>query len=122
MAEANIIKQDNPEVERIAAQWARAKANAEMWTTDILIFFLAILVIILALVIQGIAIEIAASVAVFSLSVGWFAGWRQGRHFYEYYYQDKLQSLNNIKSTNKEQIEESLEYMVQRVLRERWQK
>ena len=42
MSEAKVIKQDNSEFERIAAQSAKAKASAEMWSADILIFLLSV--------------------------------------------------------------------------------
>ncbi len=121
MAEAKAITLDVSEIERTAAQLAKDKAKAEMWNVDIAIFFFAVLVIIIILLLQGVVIEIAASVAVFSLSMGWLAGWRQGRRLYQYYYRQEFDRLEYIKREGKEPIEETVEDMIRKAMRAKWQ-
>jgi len=121
MGEAKATTLDVSEIERTAAQWAKDKAKAEMWSVEIAIFFFGVLVTIIILLLQEIVIEIAASVAVFSLSMGWFAGWRQGRRLYQYYYRKELDRFVYKKREGKEQIEETTEDMIRKTLRAKWQ-
>jgi len=119
--EAEVTKWISPETKQKATERAKDQAQAEMWSVEIAIFFFGVLVTIIILLLQEIVIEIAASVAVFSLSMGWFAGWRQGRRLYQYYYRKELDRFVYKKREGKEQIEETTEDMIRKTLRAKWQ-
>jgi len=121
MDKVKAIKLDISEIERTAAQLAIVQAKAKMWNVEIAIFLIGGLVTIIILLFQGIVIEIAASVAVFSLSMGWLAGWRRGRQLYQNYYHKELNRLEYVKREGKEPIEETVENNIRKALKAKWQ-
>ncbi|MFC2017570.1 hypothetical protein ACFLUD_04075 [Chloroflexota bacterium] len=114
-------KQDILEVERTAAQWAKDRANAARWNLDIAVFLFAVLIIVIILLSQGIGIEIVAPVAIFGLAMVWLVGWMQGRRLYQRFYDEEMVRLEQaLKGIEKETLEETVEDIVQKALRERW--
>jgi len=122
MDEAEAVKQITPEIEQTAALKAKDRARAARWDLDIAVFLFGVLAIIIILLFQGIGVEIVAPIAVFGLAMVWFVGWRRGRQLYQRFYQEELSHLQHEVSTGVRQaIEETLEEMVQRALRDRRQ-
>ena len=120
--EAEGTKEVRAELEQIAAQRARDRAKAAIWNLDIAVFLFAILIIIIILLFQDISIEIVAPVALFGLVMVWLVGWRRGRQLYQRYYDDELLKLRQeTESTVKATAEESIEEIVQKALREKYQ-
>jgi len=73
------------------------------------------------LLFQDISIEIVAPVALFGLAMVWLEGWRRGRQLYQRYYYDELLKLRQeTESTVKAAVEESIEEIVQKALREKY--
>jgi predicted membrane chloride channel (bestrophin family) len=120
--EAEGTKEVRAELEQIAAGRARDRAKAATWNLDIAVFLFAILIIIIMLLFQDISIEIVAPVALFGLVMVWLVGWRRGRQLYQRYYDDELLKLRQeTESTVKTTAEESIEEIVQKALREKYQ-
>ncbi len=120
--EAEGTTEDRAELEQIAAGRARDRAKAATWNLDIAVFLFAILIIIIMLLFQDISIEIVAPVALFGLVMVWLVGWRRGRQLYQRYYDDELLKLRQeTESTVKATAEESIEEIVQKALREKYQ-
>ena len=117
MDEAEVAKQVSPEMERTAAQRARARAKAAMWDLNVAMFLFAILAVLIILLSQGIKIEVMAPVAVLGLAMGWLMGWRKGKQAYQRFYDDELSRLQ---LELKKMVEETIEEQVQKALRERW--
>ncbi|MFC1953885.1 hypothetical protein ACFLWR_07170, partial [Chloroflexota bacterium] len=82
---------DFPEIEKIARKQANYKAKTRAWTTDLVAFLFTILLIIIILRFEGIRIEISALVAIFGLSMGWIAGWRQANKLLPVCYDEEFQ-------------------------------
>ena len=121
MSEAEATKQDTSEMERTAAQRAKERANAARWNLDIAIFLFAVLIIIIILLFQDIRIEIVTPIAVFGLAMVWLVGWRRGRELYSRYYDEELIKLGReLRGTDEQTLEETIEEKVQKALRERW--
>lgn len=113
-------KQISPEMEQKAAQTARDRARVARWDLDIAVFLFGVLAAIIILLFQGIGVEIVAPVAVFGLAMVWLVGWRRGRQLYQRFYQEELSRLQpEARVEAKEAIEQTVEEMVQRALRER---
>jgi len=93
LEETEATKLDFQEIERIATQYAKDRAKAGAWTADLAAFMFTVFVIIVILGFEGVRIEISALVAVFGLSMGWVAGWRQGRRLYKSNYYEELKRL-----------------------------
>ena len=122
MDEAEVAKQVSPEMERIAAVRARDRARTARWDLDVTVFLFGILAIIMILLFEEVSVGIVASVAVFGLAMTWLASWRRGRQLYRLLYQEELSTLENKPRTEVRQIVgETLEEVVQKALRERWQ-
>ena len=120
--EAEGTKEVRAELEQIVAGRARDRAKAATWNLDIAVFLFAILIIIIMLLFQDISIEIVAPVALFGLVMVWLVGWRRGRQLYQRYYDDELLKLRQeTESTVKATAEESIEEIVQKALREKYQ-
>lgn len=120
-AVAEAAKQDILDVEQTAGQRAKERANAARWNLDIAIFLFAVLIIIIILLFQDIVIEIVTPVAVFGLAMVWLVGWRRGRQLYSHFYDEELAKLEReLKGTDQEPLEETIEEKVQKALRERW--
>ena len=122
MEEAETTQLDFQEIERIAAQQAQDKAKTGAWTADLVAFMFTILLIIIILGFEGIRIEISAVVAVLGLSMGWVAGWRQGRRLYKIYYDEELRGLGaEPKEIVETTVEEDAAEQVRKALRKRWE-
>lgn len=119
MGRAEATKLEVQEIKRTAAQQAKEKANAEMWSVDIAVFMLGVLAIILILRFQGLRAEIAVPIAIFGLGMGWIVGWRQGRRLYKIYYDEELARYG---VELKEPEEETVEEMVKKALVMKWKR
>ena len=119
MGRAEATKLEVQEIKRTAAQQAKEKANAEMWSVDIAAFMLGVLAIILILRFQGLRAEIAVPIAIFGLGMGWIVGWRQGRRLYKIYYDEELARYG---VELKEPEEETVEEMVKKALVMKWKR
>ncbi len=119
MGRAEATKLEVQEIKRTAAQQAKEKANAEMWSVDIAAFMLGVLAIILILRFQGLRAEIAVPIAILGLSMGWIVGWRQGRRLYKIYYDEELARYG---VELKEPEEETVEEMVKKALVMKWKR
>ncbi|MFC1861919.1 hypothetical protein ACFLT4_01290 [Chloroflexota bacterium] len=121
MGEAETTKQNIPEMERMASQQAKTRANAARWSLDVAVFLFGVLIIIVILLFEGIGTEIVAPVALLGLTMVWLVGWRQGRQLYQRFYDEELGKLEKeLKKTVAETVEETIEEKVQKALRERW--
>ena len=121
MVESATANQSVSQMERTAVQRARDRANDARWTIDIAIFLFAVLFIIIILLVQGIAVEIGASVAIFGLAMGWFIGFRQGRQLYQSFYDEELKRLEREPKGKVERTwEEIIAEKIRDSLRERW--
>ena len=122
MEEAEVVKQVSPELEQIAAVRARDRARTARWDLDIIVFLFGILAIIIILLFEGVSVGIVAPVAVFGLAMTWLAGWRRGRQLYQLFYREELSELENkLRTEVRQVVGETLEQVVQKALRERWQ-
>ena len=120
--EAEGTKEVRAELEQIADGRARDRAKAATWNLDIAVFLFAILIIIIILLFQDISIEIVAPVALFGLVMVWLVGWRRGRQLYQRYYGYELLKLRQeTEGMVKATAEESVEEIVQKALREKYQ-
>jgi len=93
MDEAKDTKQLSPQIERVAMQRARDKANVARWGLNVVIFLFAILIIIIILTSQGIGIDVVAPLAIFGLAAVWLLGWRRGSQLYQSFYAEELSNL-----------------------------
>jgi Flp pilus assembly protein TadB len=119
---AKVTKEIGTEIEQGAAQRARDRAKMDTWTLDIAVFLFAILIIIVMLLFQGISLEVVAPVAFFGLVMVWLVGWRRGRQLYQRHYNDELLQLRQKTEVTVDlDAEESLEEIVQKVLRRKYQ-
>jgi len=119
MNEAEVTEQISPETERTAAQKARARARAVSWDLEVAIFLFAVLIIIIILLFQEIGIEVVAPVAIFGLAMVWLVGWRRGKQLYQRFYDEELVKLEQ---GSKKFVDETIEDIVQKALRKRWQR
>ncbi len=117
--EAEAANEVSAELEQMATWRARQRAKAAMWNLDIAIFLFALLIILIILLFQEIGIEIVAPIAIFGLAMVWLVGWRRGRQLYRHFYDDELSKLRleSEKPAKETEEEETIEEMVQRVLR-----
>ena len=81
------------EIEKLAAERAREKVRTAKWDLGVAVFAYATLIAVVMLRLEGIAIEIAAAVAVFGLALVWFVGWRRGRQLFGRFYDEELNQL-----------------------------
>jgi len=93
MYEAEKTKQLSLEIERVAMQRARAKADIARWGVNLVIFLFAILITIIILTSQGIGPNVVAPLAIWGLSMVWLMGWRRGSQLYRRFYAEELSSL-----------------------------
>ena len=122
--EDEVTKQVSREMEQTAAQRAKYRANAARWNLDSAIFLLAVMIIVIILLFQGIRIEIVVPVAIFGLAMVWLRGWRQGRQLYPLFYKEELSKLDQelekaVTETVEKVVEETIEERVQRAMCER---
>jgi len=81
------------EMERLAAARAGAKVRTARWDLSVAILAYAILGAVVLLRLEGIAIEIVASIAVVGLAMVWFVGWRRGRKLFKSFFDEELRQL-----------------------------
>jgi len=130
LAETEVPKQINPEMERLAAKRAKERARNARWDLNVAVFLFAILILVIILATYTkMGIEIVSPIAIFGLAMVWLVGWRRGRQLYQEFYEEELAKLEQevAKQEKKiaekkveERIEETIEEKVQRALRERW--
>ncbi len=117
LEEAEVPEQVSKEDEQRAVQRASERARTARWDLNIAIFLFAVLIIIIILLFQGISLEVVAPIAAAGLVMVWLTGWRQGRQLYERFLEEELTRLEFKRSRK---MEETIEEVVQRALRERW--
>ena len=117
MDEAEVAEQVSPETEQAAAQRARERANAAMWSLEVVVFSFAILIVVIILLFRAIQIEIVASVAIFGLAMVWFMGRRRGRQLYKNFYGEEVTRLEQ---EQKKAEEETIEDKVRKALQDKW--
>lgn len=121
MDESETGKPVSPDIEAVARQRARDKANAARWDLDVAVFLFAVLIIVIILLFEGIGIGIVAPVALFGLSMVWLVGWRRGRQLYRRFYEEELRIMQiEIEMRGNGTLVNTLEARVQQALRERW--
>ncbi len=81
------------EMERLAAGRAGEKVRTARWDLSVAILAYAILGAVVLLRLEGIAIEIVASIAVVGLAMVWFVGWRRGKKLFKRFFDDELHQL-----------------------------
>ena len=125
MTEAEVPKPADKETEQLAARRARERARTARWDLDIAVFLLAVLIIVVILLFQGIGIEIVAPVALFGLVMVWLVGWRRGKQLYQGFYEEELARLQQALEEREKKVEakreETVEERVQKALRKRLQ-
>ena len=130
MAETEVPKQINPEMERLAAKRAKERARNARWDLNVAVFLFAVLILVIILATYTkMGIEVVSPIAIFGLAMVWLVGWRRGKQLYQEFYEEELAKLEQevAKQEKKiaekkveERIEETIEEKVQRALRERW--
>ncbi|MFQ5996479.1 MAG: hypothetical protein ACE5KP_02520 [Dehalococcoidales bacterium] len=119
--EAVVTKQISPEREEEAVQKAKIRARSARWDLDVAVFLFAILIIIIILLFQEVGIELVAPVAIFGLVMVWLIGWRRGKQLYQRFYHEELLKLEQESKESVEIVKETIEDVVKKALRERWQ-
>ena len=81
--------------------------------------------LLIALLFQGVRVELVAVVAIFGLSMVWLVGWRREKQLYRRFYDEELaraeyELSKELKGAIKETVEETIEEQVQKALRQRW--
>ncbi|MDD5038426.1 MAG: hypothetical protein PHN78_03820 [Dehalococcoidales bacterium] len=125
MYKTESAKQLSPEMERIAAQRARDRAQSARWNLDVAVFLFAILILVIILGFQGFGIEYVAPIAVFGLTMVWLMGWNRGRQLYPRLYEEELAKLEQelkktIKGMVEETVEDTIEEKILKELHKRW--
>ena len=93
MDKAEHTKQLSPQIERVAMQRARDKANLARWGLNVVIFLFAVLIIIIILVSQGIGTDVVGPLAIFGLATVWLMGWRRWSQLYQRFYAEELSRM-----------------------------
>jgi archaellum biogenesis protein FlaJ (TadC family) len=120
VGETKAPEQDIAEIEQIAAQQAKYRANVARWSIEIAIFLFALLIILIILLSEGIGIEIVAPIAIFGLAMVWFVGRRQGKQLYKRFYHEEMRKLRlELKGIAGETLEDELEEQVREALARR---
>ncbi len=81
------------ETEQRAAARARDKVRGAGWDASSAVLAYATLVAVILLKLEGIAIEIVATIAVVGLALVWLMGWRRGRQLFRRFYKEELRQL-----------------------------
>jgi len=84
------------EVERLAAERAREKANLPKWDVNTVIVAYAVLIAVVILGFRGVVTEIVAPIAMFGLGTVWFSARRRGKHQYKNFYEEELRQLQEL--------------------------
>lgn len=120
MAEDEISQRVLLRILEIAEQKARDRANAARWDLDIAVFALAVLIIVMILLSEGVRVEIVGIAAIAGLAMVWLAGWDRGRKIYERFYEEELTQLKQeLRLTVREATEETIDEKVRKALLER---
>jgi len=93
MSESEAEKQAITEMERIASQTARDRANSGRWDLDVAVALFAVLILVVFLLFGGASTTIVAPIAIFGLLIAWLMGWRKGRQLYSSYYIEEFRKL-----------------------------
>jgi hypothetical protein len=118
-------KQISPEMEEEAIQAAKIKARAARWDLDVAVFLFAIMIIIIILLFQEVGTDMVALVAIFGLAMVWLVGWRRGKQLYKRFYTEELVRLEQESRGSVEgvmnEVSGTIEDIVKKAMRERWQ-
>jgi type VI protein secretion system component VasK len=110
----------NLEIDKIARNRAKQRAYTARWNLDIAIFAFAVLIAVVVLLSQDVRLEIVAPVAIVGLALVWLAGWWHGRKLLAGFYLEELEALRNeITRIQTQVVDESVEEMIQKALKER---
>ena len=119
MSESEAEKQAITEMERIASQTAKDKAQAGRWDLDVAIALFAVLILVVILLFGGASMTIVASTAIFGLLIAWLMGWRKGKRLYSSYYIEELRRLKyEMNRVVKEAV--TVDEKIQEILKERF--
>ena len=92
------------EMEQLAAESAREKVRAARWDLSVAILSYAILGAVVILRIEGVAIEIVATIAVLGLAMVWLVGWRRGKKLFKRFFNEELRQLQELSSGKKAEV------------------
>jgi hypothetical protein len=104
---------------RLAQKKARERANATMWSLEVVVLSFAILIVVIILLFQQIQFEYVAAFAITGLVVVWMLGRRRGKQLFLSFYEEELLRLGE-EEKKKEEEEETIEDKVRRALQDRW--
>lgn len=88
-------------MEQLAAERAGEKVRTARWDLSVAVLAYAILGAVVILELEGVAIEIVASIAVVGLAMVWFVGWRRGRKLFKRFFDEELRQLQELSSGKK---------------------
>lgn len=91
-------------MEQLAAESAREKVRAARWDLSVAILSYAILGTVIILRIEGVAIEIVATIAVLGLAMVWLVGWRRGKKLFKRFFNEELRQLQELSSGKKAEV------------------
>ena len=117
MDEAEVAEEISQETQQAAIQKARDRANAAMWSLEVVVLSFAILIVVIILLFRNIQMEVVASVAVLGLAMVWFMGRRRGRQLYKSFYDEEITRLEE---EQKKAEEETIEDKVRKALQDKW--
>lgn len=92
------------EMEQLAAESAREKVRAARWDLSVAVLSYAILGTVIILRIEGVAIEIVATIAVLGLAMIWLAGWKRGKKVFKRFFNEELRQLQELSSGKKAEV------------------
>lgn len=122
MTETEKTRTVNLEIEKVARSRAKQRAYTARWNLDIAIFAFAVLIAVVVLLSQDVRLEIVAPVAIVGLTLVWLAGWWHGRKLLAGFYVEELETLRNeMTKIQTEIVDESVEEMIQKALKDRRQ-
>ncbi|MFC2005601.1 hypothetical protein ACFLVG_01400 [Chloroflexota bacterium] len=122
MAKAGNTKQDIKEIERVAVQQAKYRAQVARWSIEIAIFLVAVLIAIIIMVAREVNTVVVALAAVISLLIVWVTAWWQGNRLYKRFYYEELRRLRlEYKGIVELTIEEEVAEKVREALKRRWE-
>ncbi len=119
MSESEAEKQAITEMERIASQTARDRANSGRWDLDVAVALFAVLILVVFLLFGGASTTIVAPIAIFGLLIAWLMGWRKGRQLYSSYYIEEFRKLKHEMSRVVKEAE-TVDEKIQEILKERF--
>ena len=120
MDEAEVAEYVDLNITRMAAQRAKIRANAAKWDLDVAVFAFAVLIVVLILLFWGVGTDIMAVVAFAGLAMVWLAGWQRGNKLYQRFYDEEVIKLRQeLETTVKATIEETVDEKVRKALLEK---